>query len=242
MISIFKVDATMLEIYRERFGNPGFWAEPFNALTNGSFLIAAVFAWFLASAKDDDEKSTTVLLSLAMAIGFGSFLFHTVPNQFTMWLDIGPIALFQVFFLWLAGNQMLGWSRPASAALVIGVVGSAFALRPFTTPLNGSLFYIPVLIAMLVIGVILAKKLRRERYLLIGAAGCFAMAIIARSSDMGVPWKFGSHFLWHTINGVVIYLALRAWIIFVTDERKIIRPNAAPESLGDFAGIGTNRL
>ncbi len=31
-------------MYRERSGDPAFWAEPMNALTNASFIIAAAFA------------------------------------------------------------------------------------------------------------------------------------------------------------------------------------------------------
>lgn len=37
---------TPVDIYCERLG-PSFWAEPFNAVTNASFLIAAWFAWRL---------------------------------------------------------------------------------------------------------------------------------------------------------------------------------------------------
>ncbi len=220
MNSIFEVCDTLLWIYRERLGNPGFWAEPMNALTNSSFLIAAFFAWDLASRRRATTHTTITLLSLAGVIGFGSFFFHTVPNHFTMWLDIVPIALFQVFFLWLAGYRMLGLSRLASAALIIGVVGSSFVLFPLHKPLNGSLFYLPSLLAMLTIGLVWSRKVSCEPYLLVVAACCFAFAVTARSLDMIVPWHFGSHFLWHLLNGVVVYLALRVWIVFVAVNHK----------------------
>lgn len=215
MHSPFEVCETLLWIYRERFGNPAFWAEPLNALTNASFLIAAFLAWDFANRRRATTRATTALLTLAGVIGFGSFFFHTVPNHFTMWLDIIPIALFQVLFLGLAGNRMLGLSRLASAALIIGVVGSSFALFPILKPLNGSLFYAPSFLAMLTIGLVWSRKTNHESYLLVGAACCFALAVTARSVDMIVPWHFGSHFLWHLLNGVVVYLALRAWIVFV---------------------------
>jgi hypothetical protein len=38
---------------------------------------------------------------------------------------------------------------------------------------------------------------------------------------MIVPWHFGSHFLWHVMNGVVVYMALRAWIVFVAVNEKM---------------------
>jgi hypothetical protein len=218
---MFEVCETLLWIYRERWGNPDFWAEPLNALTNASFLISALFASQFASRRRAGTRTTISLLALAGVIGVGSFFFHTVPNHFTMWLDIAPIALFQVVFLWLAATRMLGLTRMVSVSLVMAVVGSSFALFPFHEPLNGSLFYLPSLLAVLVIGYVWSQKVRCEPYLLLGAASCFACAVAARSVDMIVPWHFGSHFLWHLMNGVVVYLVLRAWIVFVTGDQKM---------------------
>ncbi len=236
MQSIFNVSDALLWIYRERFGDPAFWAEPLNALTNASFLIAALLAWNLASRRRANSRTTIALISLAGVIGFGSFFFHTVPNHFTMWLDIVPIALFQLFFLWLAGTRMLGLSRKASAALMIGVVGSSFVLLPLHEPLNGSLFYLPSLLALLVIGLVWSRRKSSEPYLLVSAACCFTVAITARSVDMIVPWHFGTHFVWHTMNGVVIYLALRAWIVVVTKSRETEIPAAPISELRERSG------
>lgn len=221
MSHLLEVCKELLGLYRERGFSPEFWAEPLNALTNASFLIAAFFAWDFASRRRVATRTTNALLSLAGVIGFGSFFFHTIPNHFTMWLDIVPIALFQVLFLWLVSNRMLTLSRVASAAIVLGVVGSSFALFPVHEPLNGSLFYLPSLLAMLTIGYVWAKRTNFEPYLLVGAACCFLLAVTARSMDKEVPWHFGSHFLWHVMNGVVVYLVLRSWIVFVAANEKM---------------------
>lgn len=221
MSHLFEVCNKLLGLYRERGFSPEFWAEPLNALTNAAFLIAAFFAWDFASRRRVATRTTNALLSLAGVIGFGSFFFHTIPNHFTMWLDIVPIALFQVLFLWLVSNRMLTLSRVESAAIVLGVVGSSFALFPVHEPLNGSLFYLPSLLAMLTIGYVWAKRTNFEPYLLVGAACCFLLAVTARSMDKEVPWHFGSHFLWHVMNGVVVYLVLRSWIVFVAVNEKM---------------------
>jgi hypothetical protein len=233
MSSIFEVCEDLLWIYRERLGSPEFWAEPLNALTNASFLIAAVLAWEFASRRRANTRTTIALLSLASLIGFGSFFFHTVPNYFTMWLDIVPIALFQIVYLWLASNRMLGLNRLASLAVVVGVVGTSFALFPLHEPLNGSLFYLPSLVAMLTIGWAWSKKFNCEPYLLVGAACCFLLAVTARSIDKEVPWQFGSHFLWHVLNGVVVYMLLRAWIVFVAANLKMEILAAPPSERRD---------
>ncbi len=110
-------------------------------------------------------------------------------------------------------NRLLSTNGWMSAGIVISVVGAAFALKGVIWPLNGSLFYMPPLVAMLVFGALWAKQRFAEPYLLVGAACFFALAIVARSSDWMVPWQFGTHFLWHLLNGIVVYAALRTWII-----------------------------
>ena len=204
----------ILTIYRERNGDPAFWAEPFNALTNVSFLVAAAFAYRLAVRRNAADPLTVTLVSLAGVMGLGSFVFHTAAGPVTRWLDVVPIVLFQVLFLWLAYHRILGFRKVWATAVVVGVVVASFVLMPVHHPLNGSLFYLPSWAAVLVLGLTTAAADRfREPYLLLMAAGCFTVAIAARSSDWVVPWPIGSHFLWHVINGVVVYLGLRSWIV-----------------------------
>jgi hypothetical protein len=221
-----QVNPALLGLYRERNLSPDFWAEPFNALTNISFLLAAAFAWDFASRRRVTSPLTLVLISVAGMIGFGSFYFHTVPNRFTMCLDIVPIVLFQVLFLWLVSHKMLSMSRRASAAIVIGVVGSSFALLPFHAPMNGSLFYVPPLVAMWMLGTLWAERSKAEPYLLVVAASCFTLAVAARSTDWIVPWPVGTHFVWHLLNGAVVYLVLRAWVVHTTLAGRSPNPSA----------------
>jgi hypothetical protein len=213
MSSVAQIGQELLEMYRERSGDPAFWAEPLNALTNASFVVAAGFGLDLAIRRRVLLPAAVALISLAAAIGCGSFLFHTLPSPQTKWLDIIPITLFQILFLWLISRKLLSSSRWMSAAIVLVVVGCAFALMPFHKPLNGSLFYIPPWMAMLAFGALWAKRSKAEPYLLLGAACFFALAITARSIDWIVPWSYGTHFLWHLLNGLVVYTALRTWIV-----------------------------
>ncbi len=213
MSNAFQISQALLHMYRERSGDPAFWAEPLNALSNASFVIAAAFALDFAISKRAWKPTTLALIFLAGVIGCGSFLFHTVPSYHTMWLDIIPITLFQILFLWLISQKLLSTSGWMSAGIVIAVVGTSFVLMPIQQPLNGSLFYIPSLLAMLTFGSLWAKRSSAEPYLLLGTAGFFACAITARSIDWIVPWPFGTHFLWHLLNGLVVYAALRTWII-----------------------------
>ena len=64
--------------YCERCG-PGLLAEPINASTNLSFLIAAWAAWFLARRANALHAGTWGLIALSVAIGIGSAC--TTPSR-----------------------------------------------------------------------------------------------------------------------------------------------------------------
>jgi uncharacterized membrane protein YhhN len=65
--------------YCERLSG-AFWAEPWNALTNGAFLLAAVAALQLWRRSGGSGRPTLALVALVFAIGIGSFLYHTMPR------------------------------------------------------------------------------------------------------------------------------------------------------------------
>lgn len=231
MFSVLDVCQQLLWLYRERFGSPEFWAEPLNALSNAAFLIAASFACDLASSRRAMTPTTVVLLSLASLIGFGSFCFHTIPNRLTMWLDILPIALFQLLLLWVIAHRVFSVSKQVTAVFVVAVLGSSLLLLPIHQILNGSLFYLPSFLALLVFGITWMARRKSEPYLLVAAASCFALAIVARSVDWIVPWQFGTHFLWHILNGIVVYLTLRAWIVESNSAKLLV---AGPRGTSAF--------
>ena len=79
--------------YCERIDG-SFWAEPLNAVTNAAFLVAALAGFWLWRRQGGRDAVTLVLIELVFAIGIGSFLFHTVPNRWTLLADVVPIQLF----------------------------------------------------------------------------------------------------------------------------------------------------
>jgi hypothetical protein len=65
MSNLLQIRQKLTGFCRERSGDPTFWAEPLNALTNASFLIAAAFALALAIRRQKLTATTGVLVSLA---------------------------------------------------------------------------------------------------------------------------------------------------------------------------------
>src|SRR5215211_4158763 len=100
-----------MDAYCERTA-PGLLNEPLNAITNFSFLIAAWAAWLLARRSGRLSAGIQVLIWLAASVGIGSILWHTLPNGWTLVLDIIPILVFLIWLFWLYLRGVAGMPTP----------------------------------------------------------------------------------------------------------------------------------
>jgi hypothetical protein len=207
--------STPIDLYCERT-DPTFWSEPVNALTNLAFLIAAAAAlrqWRRAGSRD---IGALLLIIVTAAIGLGSFAFHTLATRGAVLLDVIPIALFIYGYLLLALRRFLGLAWLPALAWLIGFIIIATAVPRLLPPdfLNGSGGYLPALIALFVVGVLAYRRDEKAGRALLTAGGILAVSIVFRSIDLSVCPKFplGTHFIWHVLNALVLYLLLRAAI------------------------------
>jgi hypothetical protein len=204
----------MIDIYCERL-TPGLLAEPVNAATNLAFFVAAWFAWRLARQSGSQTPSLMLLIGLLVAIGTGSLLFHTFANRWSMFADVLPILFFQATYLWVYTARVMRWNLIGRIAAVATwlLAGVVFAQAP--EHLNGSLAYAPALIALVLLGGYHARHVLVERFLLLQAAGLLLLSLTLRTLDPVVcgTLPLGTHFLWHLVNGVVLYLSLRALLL-----------------------------
>jgi len=205
---------TPLDLYCERCG-PGFWAEPVNALTNISFLIAAFFASRLAVRQKFLTLEISTAIALAVAVGVGSFLFHTFADTLTVWLDIVPIVLLQCWIVWLYARRVMQLSLAVVIGLLLILVGGGAAGTQVPHILNGSLGYFPALLILAWLGIWHLRHRKTEPGVLLLATGCLSLALIFRTIDMRVcpVMPVGTHFLWHLLNGGTVYLAIRCLIL-----------------------------
>lgn len=203
-----------IDLYCERT-DPSFWAEPVNALSNAAFLIAAVLAF--ARWRDDKRRDIPALLLIVLMaiIGLGSFIFHTAATAGAELFDTVPIAIFIYGYLILALRRFLNfsWGMVAGLLAVFAALsyGEAATVPPAT--LNGSHGYLPALGATLLIGMVAWR--RRSGQWLIAAGLVFAVSILFRSLDNALcpVLPLGTHFIWHGLNAVVLYLLLRAAMV-----------------------------
>jgi hypothetical protein len=200
-----------VDLYCERV-DPSFWAEPVNALSNAAFLIAAAAACAQWRGRGRDWPALALIL-LTAAVGIGSFIFHTFATRGAALFDTIPIALFIYGYFLLALRRFLGLSFVWTLVLLGGFFALSQAVAAMVPRgfLNGSHYYLPALAALLAIGALASGATRRTLLL---AGGVFAGSIAFRSVDLAVcdALPLGTHFLWHGLNGVVLYLLLRAAI------------------------------
>lgn len=198
-----------------------FWAEPLNAVSNAAFLLAALLAFLLLRRQGRRDRPVETLTALVAIIGVGSFLFHTMPQRWTLLADVVPIQLFALCYFGLALNRFLGLSPLVAAIGALLFLAACFALASVLSPLlpagmRGSAGYAGFLLGLF--GVALAARLRGAGATAarIAVAGLvFAASLTFRSLDSVLcgAVAFGLHWGWHLLNGLLLHLLLRAAIL-----------------------------
>lgn len=195
--------------YCERI-DPGFWAEPINALTNGAFVLVALWLWPRVSA------GGRMLCAVLAAIGVGSFLFHTYAEIWAGIADVGPIAVFVLLYIWRVNRDVLGLRYGAAAlALAAAVLFLALMVPLFQgMGLGSSSAYAPVALLVALYAAALWRRHRRFARGLALGAGLLALSITARALDdpLCAVLPLGTHWLWHLLNATML-----GWMIWVHD-------------------------
>jgi hypothetical protein len=220
-------------IYCERGQDPAFWAEPLNAVTNAAFIIAALLAAgeIARRARGMSGVAEAALIALVIVIGTGSFLFHTFATRWAQLADWGPIAVFMLAYLAYVLRRFLklNWAVVA-LGLALFLLAMRYAggieCRPALLPvtalagarcLNGSLAYAPALATLaLMAGVLAAVRHPAWRYLAT-ASGVLLVSLTLRTLDLELcslarvsGRALGTHFLWHLLNALTLYILLIA--------------------------------
>jgi hypothetical protein len=184
---------------------PGLWGEPLNDLANLAFLVAAGMVWWYANG----QRTGRILAALIGLIFVASSVFHLVATRWGAVADSAAILFFVLFYaalfprVFFKANAKWAWLG-APAFLALTVASSA---------LGGGL-YLPALVGL--VGFAVAVGVKRDSYWLDFAmtAAVFALSLAFRSIDDVVCGDFpaGTHFLWHVLNSVVLYLVAKAMI------------------------------
>lgn len=213
----------MIDVYCERTG-PELLAEPLNAFSNLSFLIAAWAAWKLAKKLGKLTLEIRILIALAFSVGIGSVLWHTYPTRATLILDIAPILFFIIWYIRLYSRTVIGVRPLLAGVLILLFLAATYSAFLFAGVLHGALVYSPGLLVVLILGLDHANKRGTARWLLLSTAGIYFAALFFRTIDQEVcsPLPIGTHFIWHGLIGLVTYTAMRALIFSVHSKNSKI--------------------
>jgi hypothetical protein len=194
-----------VDIYCERL-DASFWAEPINAISNLSFIVAGLFLWRLRSPR------SALMTILMILIGLGSFSFHTYANRLTGLLDVLAIALYLVAFSYLIPKQ---WSRNSlliqvgSLLLLIVSIVLAHLLMNHLKPALPWLppgIYLGAWLALLIYALVTQHSNKPAARFLWLAVIVFPFSLLSRQLDMLLCDSLGpTHWLWHLINSLTLY-------------------------------------
>ena len=207
-----------VDIYCERT-SALFDAEPLNATSNLAFIVAAWLAQRAYARLPDERRSglLSALVATLAVVGFGSFLFHTIATQWAEWGDVIPILVFVLLYLWLALTRFFLWPVWRACIAVLVFLGLTLWLETGVPSevLWGGAMYLPSLLALLIVGAALYHQRHAAGKTILAATGTFLASFAARTADMplcsAVP--FGTHFMWHVLNAIVLYLLIRAAVV-----------------------------
>ncbi|MGW7535285.1 hypothetical protein [Amycolatopsis sp. NPDC054798] len=184
---------------------PGLWGEPLNDLANLAFLVAAGMVWWRAGG----QRTGRILAALTGLIFLASSVFHLVATRWGAVADSAAILIFTLFYaaafprVFFQAKAKWSW---LGAPTFLAITGASAAL--------GGGLYLPALAGLAAFAIALAVK--RDSYWLhfTMATAIFALSLAFRSIDGVICGDFpaGTHFLWHLLNAVVLYLVAKAMI------------------------------
>lgn len=219
-----------IDAYCERL-DPGFWAEPVNALTNAAFVLVALLLWRRLGPPVWWPLSPGHWLCAALAaIGLGSFLFHTHATAWAGLADVAPILAFILLYLYRAHRDFWGQGRGVALVFVALFVPFALGLGAGFAWLGlpgGAAGYAPVVVLIAAHGVALRRRAPATARGLALGAGLLAASLTFRSLDgpLCAVWPLGTHFMWHLLNAGMLGWMIELW--------RRHRARAAPPALAD---------
>jgi hypothetical protein len=210
-----------IDIYCERT-SAVFWAEPLNAISNLSFILAGAALLILYRHHDRGVQripfDSAALIFMVFVIGVGSFLFHTFANTWSMMMDVGPILVYQLFLLGFYARRVIGLNRYRTGMILLGFIVLGQTMKSIFP--EETLEWVPDVrpgLSSFCSGMafFMLATHQKERFLLLGAAGVFLVSLTFRSVDMTVcpALPVGVHYMWHLLNGILLYMTTRAYIL-----------------------------
>lgn len=199
-------------IYCERTGSTEFFAEPLNVLSNIAFILAGFGIYKLLKAKRIQKIEYKAALILILLIAIGSFLFHAIPNSYTVILDAVPAILSFALITFIFLSKLIG-NRILALLIAVLLIPTRFFISSFaSTDITSSLIRNSINASVFLLIILwIFSKYGRVAFEGLGILTVYLLAIIMRIIDLQVcpAFPIGTHFLWHFFNALAVYLTVK---------------------------------
>lgn len=191
--------------------------EPINTLTNLFFVAAGILLFIRLRRNERLDLKGIWFSSLLIIIGFGSYAWHFQRTNFNLMADSIPIGLFVLsylyFYLARITNKLLN-----RLLLFFGFFIYTFFVNRVLNEVakggffeNGGLSYTITLSYFLFLQIytyFFKPELLKKSLVIVML---FFTSIVFRQLDLKLCelLGFGTHFIWHILNSIVLYLFVR---------------------------------
>lgn len=208
----------------------GMFAEPLNLITNGGFIGVAI-ALFCYYHRHSDLKGMRIydihaLTFLIFCIGVGSSIFHMFPSPTTEMIDMISIVLFINLFFLSTMVRILKCKWVETTVCYVAFIGfTNILVTHFPNAMNDSIAYLSTMTALIIIALYLNLKRRATARMFMVAALIGVVSLFFRVIDNAVCEQipFGTHFLWHSCNALLIYILMIQLIRNVNRRARMLR-------------------
>jgi hypothetical protein len=191
--------------------------QPINVAGNLGFLILFFISWYKIGMHG--------LTMSALLIFIGSSLWHATLHPLGLVLDIVPILLWVIVYLWVISDKFI--QKSWRILLIVIFLISALIITKVTPdiiPMRSGIF-VGGSIALLTASFFAYRFNRHYAFLLIQSCFLLTLAIIARLADLSfcdiIP--IGTHWLWHLLSAfALIPLVTLLKLVQTKNQKKII--------------------
>lgn len=168
--------------------------QPINVTSNFGFLILFFWSWY--------KIGLNKVTFSALFIFLGSSVWHSTLHPMGLVLDIIPILLWVIFYLWAVTQYRFLPSERWLIMLLLIIL--SIIVTKFTAtfiPMRSGIFVMGS-IFLLAASYIIYRHNRYYSYLLATSCLLLTIAIIARLADISLcdTTRIGTHWLWHLLS------------------------------------------
>jgi hypothetical protein len=208
----------------------GIFAEPLNVASSAGFFIVALmlFKYYLTNKEITSNWIIDIhaLGGLVLLIGSASVVFHMVPSYYTELADIIFIVLFINVFFFSFMIRIAGISGIQIFVVYLAFIGSTYMLvSQFPNAMNDSIGYLSSMLTLVFIAFYLNLRNRptARSYLVAAIIGMMSLFFRVIDNEVCEDFAYGTHFMWHIFNAILIYILLKQLIRSVNRRARMLR-------------------